>query len=268
MKNNLFKLGIILLVLVVGMVGFVGCGSEEVVENDNNSANEPVVEDVVYVVGTDAAYPPFEKQEGGEIVGFDIDIIKAVAEAGGFNIEIKHTGWDPLFNGIDQEKVDLGISCITITEDRKLLYDFSNPYFEATQLIMVPVDSEVSCLADLEGLKIGVQSATTGDLAIQEAFGKTYEGLKGYDDMPSSIDDLLLGRVDAVVGDNAVLQEYLKTVGGDNYKLINDSSFEKEEYGIMVLKGNDELLEKINTGLQAIKDNGKYDEIFGNYFAN
>lgn len=266
MKSKLFKLGIISIVLIFGMVALVGCGSDDAVEDADNS-NDDVVEEIVYVVGTDAAYPPFELQEGGEIIGFDIDIIKAVAEAGDFKIEVKHTGWDPLFSGIDNKTVDIGISATTITEKRLLTYDFSNPYFEATQLILVPADSEVTCFADLEGLKIGVQAATTGDLVVQEVFGKTYAGLKAYDDMPSSIDDLMLGRIDAVVGDNVCLQEYLKTVGIGDYKLINDPTFEKEEYGIFVLKGNTEILEKINLGLQTIKDNGKYDEIYGEYFA-
>lgn len=166
----------------------------------------------VYRIGTDAAYPPFELQQGGEIVGYDVDILAAVAEAAGFEYELFHAGWDPLFDGIDKGNIDAGISAITITEDRKQLYDFSDPYFEATQLIMVPQDADVTSLADLKGMKIGVQSATTGHIVVQEAFGKTYEGIKGYEDTPAAVDDLIAGRLDAVVADNAVLQEYLKVL--------------------------------------------------------
>jgi len=222
----------------------------------------------VYVVGTDAAYPPFEKQEGGKIVGFDIEVVEAVAKEAGINIEVKHTGWDPLFEGINNGTVDVGISAITINDERKKTYDFTDPYFEATQLIMVPKDSPITTLQELKGKKIGVQTATTGELVVQEAFGKTYEGIKGYDDTPSAVDDLVLGRVDAVVADNAVLLEYLKILNNDKFKVVKDPNFAPEFYGMMVKKGNTELLNKLNAGLKKIKENGKYDEIFKKYFGN
>ncbi len=222
----------------------------------------------VYVVGTDAAYPPFEKQEGGKIVGFDIEVVEAVAKEAGIKIEVKHTGWDPLFEGINNGTVDVGISAITINDERKKTYDFTDPYFEATQLIMVPKDSPITTLQELKGKKIGVQTATTGELAVQEAFGKTYEGIKGYDDTPSAVDDLVLGRVDAVVADNAVLLEYLKLLKNDKFKVVKDPNFAPEFYGMMVKKGNTELLNKLNAGLKKIKENGKYDEIFKKYFGN
>ncbi len=243
------------LVFIISSIGLAGCSSS------NTASSGKVIQ-----VGTDAAYPPFEKQEGGKIVGFDVDIFNAVAEEAGIKINIQHTGWDPLFEDIDKGTVDAGISAITITEDRKKLYDFSDPYFEATQLIMVSKDSNVTKLKDLDGKKIGVQSATTGDLAVQAVFGKTYSGLKGYDDTPAAVDDLLLGRLDAVVADNAVLQEYIKVIKNDNFKLVKDPSFEVEHYGIMVKKGNSDLLAKINEGLKKIKENGTYDKIFNKYF--
>ncbi|GAA4718863.1 basic amino acid ABC transporter substrate-binding protein [Brevibacillus fulvus] len=222
--------------------------------------------DKVYQVGTDAAYPPFEKMEGDKLTGFDMDVIQAVADAAGIKVELKHTGWDPLFNGIDTGTVDIGISAITITDERKQKYDFSEPYFEATQLIMVPEDSTVQKLADLQGKRIGVQSATTGEQVVKKAFGDTYDGLKGYDDTPSAVDELFNGRVDAVVADNAVLQDYVKKLTDKKFKLIKDDSFETENYGIMVKKGNAELLGKINEGLNKIKENGKLQEIHKQYF--
>jgi polar amino acid transport system substrate-binding protein len=220
----------------------------------------------VYVVGTDAAYPPFEKMEADKITGFDIDVIQAVADAGGFKIEVKNTGWDPLFDGIDKGNVDLGISAVTITDERKQKYDFSEPYFDANQLILLPEDTTVTKLADLKGKKIGVQSATTGEQVVKKAFGDTYEGIKGFDDTPSAVDDFFVGRVDAVVADNAVLQDYAKKVKDKKFKLIKDDSFEVEHYGIMVKKGNADLLNKINQGLKTIKENGKLKEINEKYF--
>lgn len=233
---------------------------------DQGQAAEQKADAKTYLVGTDAAYPPFEKQEGGDIVGFDIEVIKAIAEAEGFQVKVEHMGWDPLFDAIDKGKADLGISAITIKEDRKKIYDFSEPYFEAKQLILVKSDSTVAKLDDLAGKKIGVQSATTGEAVVQEKFGKTYEGIKGYEDTPAAVDDMLNGRVDAVVADNAVLLEYVKQLGDKGYKVVEDASFQPEFYGIMVKKGNAEVLDKINAGLKKIQENGKYDEIYKKYF--
>ena len=137
-------------------------------------------------------------------------MIKAVAEAEGLKVQVEHTGWDGLFEAVDSGKVDAGISAITITKKRKKKYDFSEPYFEAKQLILVPNDSDVSSLKDLKGKKIGVQSGTTGEIVVQKAFGKTYEGIRGYDDTPGAIDDLVIGRIDAVVADNGVVLDYMK----------------------------------------------------------
>ncbi len=263
------KISLAIVLIIMASFALVACGSSE------EPAQEPATDvpatdnqdEVVYKVGTDAAYPPFEFLDGDNIVGFDIDILNAAADAAGIKLEIEHTGWDPLFNGIDNGSIDMGISSITITEDRKLKYDFSNPYFEAHQLIMVKEDSDVTSLQDLAGKNIGVQTATTGNFVVQDAFGETYKGIKGYDDTPSAVDDLLLGRLDAVVVDNGVLQEYLKVVEKDGFKLVTDPAFELEEYGIIVKKDRDDgLIDKINEGLKIIKDNGQYDEIYQKYF--
>ncbi|MCF6093427.1 basic amino acid ABC transporter substrate-binding protein [Microaerobacter geothermalis] len=277
MRNS--KLMVLFILLLGLAVIAIGCGtakeeakpaeSQKAEGQEQQPAQGPAAEKKVYKVGTDAAYPPFELQgPDGKPVGFDMDIIKAIAEVQGIELDIQHTGWDGLFEGIDKGRVDIGISAITITEDRKQTYDFSDPYFEAYQLIMVPKDSPVEKLADLQGLKIGVQAATTGAIVVEEAFGKTYEGLQAYDDTPAAVEDLLTGRVNAVVADNAVMQDYLKTKPGvaDNYKLIKDDSFETEYYGMMVKKGNQEVLDVFNEGLKKIKENGTYDKIYNQYF--
>ncbi|QQE74095.1 basic amino acid ABC transporter substrate-binding protein [Brevibacillus composti] len=253
------------LVLTVGVGLLVSaCGS-----GGNQAASGGGTSEKVYVVGTDAAYPPFQMLEAdGKITGHDIDVMNAVAEAAGFKIEWKNTGWDPLFDGLDRGTVDIGISSITITEKRKEKYDFSEPYFVANQLILVAEDSPVNTLADLKGKKIGVQGATTGGEVVKKAFGDTYEGLKEYDDMPSAVDDFFNGRVDAVVGDNGVIQYYVKKIENKKFKLIKDDSFEVENYGIMVKKGNSEIMGKINEGLKKIKENGKLEEIRKQYFGD
>lgn len=241
----------------------VGCGGGQPQAGGGQTGGAA---DKVYVIGTDAAYPPFEKMEADKITGFSIDVIQAVADAAGFKIEVKNTGWDPLFDGVDKGTVDAGISSITITEKRKQSYDFSDPYFDANQLILLPENSAVSKLAELKGKKIGVQTATTGEEVVKKAFGDTYEGIKGYDDTPSAVDDFFNGRVDAVVADNGVVAYFANKIEGKKFKLVKDDSFEAEHYGIMVKKGNTDFLNKINQGLKTIKENGKLQEIHKKYF--
>lgn len=249
-------------IVALGVLSLTACGgSEEPAEGAAGQENNRS-----WVVGTNAEFPPFEYQEAGEITGFDVELIKAVGEASGIEVKVEHMGWDPMFDAIDRGKIDVAIAAITVREDRKEMYDFSEPYFEAKQLILVPQASTVTKLDDLQGKKIGVQSATTGEKVVQDKFGLTYEGLKGYEDIPSAIDDLVNGRVDAVVADNAVVLEYVKKIGDKNFKIIDDPSFAAEHYGIMVKKGNSETLKQINEGFAKIKENGKYDEIYAKYF--
>ncbi len=128
------------------------------------SAPPPPPPAKVYVIGTDAAYAPFESQnEKGEIVGFSMDILTAVAAKGGFEIKFVNTPWEGIFNSLQQGDRDAMISSITITEERKQTMDFSAPYFDAEQLIAVKDNSKVAKFADLKKLKVGVQTGTTGD---------------------------------------------------------------------------------------------------------
>jgi glutamine transport system substrate-binding protein len=241
-----------LVILLAAVMWVTGCGSRVLVQ-----------------AGTDAQYPPFEeKGASGELTGFDIDLMKAIAEEAGFEVQIKHTGWDPMFQGIEKGKMDAAISAITITEERKKKYDFSDPYFEAKQLILVPAGSAVKSLQDLKGKRIGVQAATTGEQVVQKAFGKGYKDLKKYKDVPQAIKDLQSGLLDAVVADNGLILFYLKELGEERFKTVEDPSFPVERYGIMVKKGNRELLDKINAGLKKIKEDGIYDQIFLEYFAS
>lgn len=216
---------------------------------------------------TNAEFPPFESQTGDKkIVGFDADVLNALSQAGGFQTTLEHTGFDGIFEAIDRGKANMGIAAITITEERKQKYDFSDPYFDAKQVILLPANSPVKTLKELNGKKIGVQQSTTGETVVQDAFGKTYANLKGYDAIPSAIDDLKLGRLDAVVVDDAVVKDYLKKLGPNNFKLVEDPSIPVEQYGIAVKKGDKATLDKINAGLKKIKEDGTYQKIYDQYF--
>lgn len=216
------------------------------------------------IAGTDAAYAPMEyMDEKGNIVGIDIDIVNAIAEELGIEIEVVNKGWEPLFPAVDNGEVDFGVSSITITKDRQKSHDFTDPYFVANQLILVPEDSTVSSFQDLKDLRVSAQISTTGHLVTQELLGETSRKIVAAESMPLAITEMLNGNADASVGDNAVIIEYMAQNPDVKVKIVEDDSFEKEYYGLMVKKGNKEILDLLNKGIQAIKDNGKLKEITG-----
>lgn len=221
----------------------------------------------VYVVGTDAAYAPFESQnEKGEIVGFDIDVVKAVAAKAGIEVKFVNTPWEGIFNTLNQGDRDLLVSAITITDEREQTMDFSAPYFDAKQLIAVKENAKIKTLADLKKLKVGVQTGTTGDEVVTKLIGKNSANIKRFESTPLALKELEAGGVDAVVADNGVVIHYVANNAGSKFRTVDDSSFTPEQYGIAVKKGNAELLEKINTALAAIKADGSYDKIYASYF--
>lgn len=221
----------------------------------------------VYVVGTDAAYAPFESQnEKAEIVGFDIDVVKAIAAKAGIEVKFVNTPWEGIFNALNQGDRDLLVSAVTITDERKQTMDFSAPYFDAQQLIAVKDNSKVAKFADLKKLKVGVQTGTTGDEAVSKLQGKTSANIKRFESTPLALKELEAGGVDAVVADNGVVIHYVNNNTGSKFKTVADASFTPEQYGLPVKKGNTELLEKLNKGLADIKADGSYDKIYTQYF--
>jgi polar amino acid transport system substrate-binding protein len=221
----------------------------------------------VYVVGTDAAYAPFESQNAaGEVEGFDVEVVKAIAAKGGFEVKFVNTPWEGIFKTLDTGERDLVVSAVTITDERKQTMDFSQPYFNAFQLIAVKEGSKVTKFDDLKPLKVGVQNGTTGDEVVQKLLGKTSANIKRFESTPLALKELENGGVEAVVADNGVVQHYIQNNPNAKFKSVTDASFTPEQYGIAVKKGNADLLKKINDGLAAIKADGSYDAIHMKFF--
>ncbi len=223
----------------------------------------------VYVVGTDAAYAPFESQnEKGEIVGFDIEVVQAIAKKAGIEVKFVNTPWEGIFNALGQGDRDMIVSAVTITAERKQTMDFSNPYFDAQQLIAVKEKSKVAKFADLKKLKVGVQTGTTGDEAVTKLLGKTSTNIKRFESTPLALKELEAGGVDAVVADNGVIIHYVANNPGGKFKMVSDKEFVPEQYGIAIKKGNTELQEKLNKGLAEITADGSYEQIYKKYFGS
>jgi len=276
-KRNNF---LFILLLVIFTVLFVACGSnadngettdnnENAAENNTNEAEENDGDatggDITkLVVGTDATYAPMEYiDDSGEIVGIDIDIINAIAEEMDIELEIKNIGWEPLFPALKNGEIDFAVSSITITEDRQKDFDFTDPYYVANQLILVPEDSDIQEFADLEDKRIAVQINTTGHIVVQELVGETNPNIVAAETMPIAITEMINGNADAAVGDNSTVNEYIKNNSDTKMVTIEDDSFEKEYYGLMVQKGNEDVLSILNEGIKKIKESGKLEEITG-----
>jgi len=249
--------------LAAASIILAACGTSEET-GTNGSTGEEGEGATKLVVGTDAAYAPFESfDDSGKIVGIDVDVVNAIGEEVGVDFEINNVAWEPLFQQVTNGEVDLGVSAITITEERKETYDFTEPYYEATQLIVTKEDSDIASLADLKDKKIGVQINTTGHYAAQDLQGKTSTSILPYETTPIAIQEVINGTVDAAIGDNAVILEYIKNNPVSKLKSIEDDSFEKEYYGLMVKKGNEEVLDLLNEGIEKLKETGKLAEITG-----
>lgn len=247
---NSKKLGLIATVLLTGLLF-----------NSNVQAAK------TYQVATDAAYAPFESLNNKkEVVGFSVDILEAIAKKSGMKVKFINTPWEGIFATLANGDRDMVISSVTITPERKQSMDFSDPYFEAKQLIAVGKNSKVNKFTDLKTLKVGVQTGTTGDEVIQKLQGKTSPNIKRFESTPLAIKELENGGVDAVVADNGVVVNFVANNPKSKLKMIDDATFDKEFYGIAVKKGNKALLDQINKGLAGIKADGTYDKIYNKYF--
>ena len=217
------------------------------------------------IVGSSATYRPFAYESPSkEIVGYDVDIIKAVAQKAGLTIKIVNTPWTGIFAALNNGDVDLVISGVTINDKRKQSYDFTAPYFEARQLMAVNKDSSVKSLKDLAGKKVGVVTGSTGDDMASREFGKTNPDIRRFESTPVVISELANGGVDAAIGDNGVIA--FRTQEHKHLKTVSDANFPKEFFGIVVKQGNKDLLDKLNKGLAAVKADGSYAQIFKKWF--
>lgn len=269
------KYGKIVALLVVAalafsMVALSGCSqptpTASTPATSTTPAEKPTVKTVEsgkLIAGSDTAFPPFESMEGNTAVGFDVDIVAAVAKEIGLTSEFKSYKFDTLIPTLKAGgKFDIIASGMTINADRKKEIDFSDPYIDSNQSISVKNDSTVKSAADLAGKKIGVQSGTTG-----QQWAK--ENIKGavlvpFDDTLAAFAALQAGKVDAVVNDLPVSAAVVKDAAR-GLKIVQEIPT-GEQYGFGVSKDNPDLLKAINDALAKIKASGEYDTIYKKWF--
>jgi len=209
-------------------------------------------------VATDATWAPFESVNTttGEIVGFDIDLFDAIALRANLTVEYVNVAWEPLLAGMATGTYDAAISSITIKPDRLAKMNFSHPYFTAGQIITtLKSNTDITGPETLSGKSVGVQTGTTGDDLATSINGTD---VKRYDEIGLAFVALMTNVIDAVICDNPVAYGYVAKY--DTLKNVGEV-MSSEEYGIAVKKGEEELLEQINTALDELLDEGIIEEL-------
>ena len=235
----------------------------------SSSAAAPAAEGKEYKVAMNAQFPPFESMNSaGQIEGFDVDVMNAIAKEEGFKVTYHQQAWDGIFASLKAGDNDILISGITITDDRKKEMLFSEPYYKITQVVLVPQGKNIASVEDLKKMdKVGVTIGTTGDLAAQKILGATSEQIIRLENLPLMLKEVETGAVDAVISDSAVVADYVKKKGDKGFTMVEVPDFTVEYYGIAVRQDDKALMDKINSGLKKIQASGEYDKISDKYFA-
>lgn len=250
------KLLSVAVVSVLTMIMLTGCGEKK----------------DTLKIGMEIGYPPFEyfDTDGTTAIGVDVELADALADEMGIEVEIIDTAWAGIFAGLEKGDYDCIISAVTITPERLLDFEFSEPYIQNFQCIVSLVDGEIKPTdpSECASIKLGYQEETTSDIFITDyadAEGMEFEPFE-YAKVMDCFTDLELGRLDAVICDSTVAASYVGE--GSIYEItwIQDADAEAEEFGVCIQKGNTELVEKVNKALATLKENGKLDEILAKYF--
>jgi polar amino acid transport system substrate-binding protein len=223
----------------------------------------------VIVFASDATWPPMEfVNEQKQIVGFSVELLAAMGKAAGFKPEIKNVAWDGIFAGLTAKKYDAISSSVSITDERKNTMDFSDPYFEVKQGVVVQKGSPAKTAADLKGKTVGAQIGTTGFFAAKKIEGATP---KSYDEIGLAIEDLYSGRLDAVICDDAIAANYALQHPQYSQKLALAfllKSDTPEYLGFAFPKGDKDNIALVNKGLKMVKESGEYDKIVAKWFGS
>ena len=212
-------------------------------------------------VASDIAYPPFEFTKNGKPVGFDIDLMREIGKRAGFTPEFKNVTFDGIIPGLGNNLYDASISAMTITEEREQKIDFSEPYFNADQSLMVQSGSDIKSVDDIGDGTVGVQIGTTGELKAKEfkEQGKITGEVRTYDTITDAFAALENGQIDAIINDLPVSLDKANQSNGTLEVVQNIPT--GEQYGIAFPKDS-ELVEPVNKALQEIKEDGTYAKIY------
>jgi polar amino acid transport system substrate-binding protein len=241
------------------------CGGAASGESADSLTEVSLVFEGALTVCTDMPYAPFEYEEKGKPTGFDIDLIRKVADSLEADLDVIDVSFDDITSGdsLNNDVCDVAISAMTITGERARVLDFSSPYFDAKQALITPRGSGLDAVEELAGKRVGVQKDTTGETYLSD-FAPASTQVTAYDDAAGLQAALAAGELDAAMLDNTVSGQFVS----DNPRLKLAREFDTgEQYGMAVKKdGNIPLLRQINSVLADLRQDGSYDKIYGTYF--
>ncbi len=246
----------------VTTLGLAACGG-------SSDAGSDAAAGTVYTIATDTVFAPFEfTDESGTYIGVDIDLLAAVAADQGFEYELNPVGFDAALQNVQSGQADGVIAGMSITDERKEIFDFSAPYYDSTVCAAALASSDIASLDDLNGKKVAVKNGTQSSLwadSLKEQYG--FETVT-FDDSATMYQDVTAGNTACCFEDTPVMS-YAISTGNVDFKLIADCGADSEfatPYGFAVNKGdNADLLAAFDAGLANIKANGTYDEIVAKY---
>lgn len=267
---------ILALLAAAALLVAAGCGNSD--DGDSSSGDETTttveggiatpetITEGTLAVCSDIPYEPFEFEGDGPsgYTGFDIELLAAIAAQMNLELSVTDVEFDGILGNLAAGNCDVVASAVTITDERAEEVDFTEPYFDAVQSLLVPVDSDVTALADLAGQRIGVQSGTTGE---SYANDNTPDGAEvvSFDGADALFVALESGEIDAILQDFPV--NAYRATQDDGVKVVEEYPTD-EQYGFAVEKGNTQLLDALNEGLAAVRESGQYDTIFASYFGD
>ena len=214
-----------------------------------------------FKVASDCTWPPMEMLgENNEPVGYSIDYLNEAAKAAGFEVENLNIAWDGIFGGLITGKYDIIASSTTITPERSKEVLFSDPYYEVAQAVVLPAGQSISSLSDLKDKKVGGQIGTTGIFVMRDA--NVGADIREYDDVGLAMQDLVSGRIDAVICDDPVAMYYANKKPDTADKLNLAFKTEgNEKFGFAINKKRPDIVELVNKGIQQVKASGKDAEL-------
>lgn len=265
MKTPPMKTLTVAATLALGLV-LGGCGGNG--ENGGEASGDGdlnLISGGTLTVCSDVPYPPFDTRDGDTYTGFDGDLINEIATRLELDVELKDSSFEALQSGLalNSSQCDVVAAAMTITEEREENLDFTESYYDSKQSLLVPTGSDIATIDDLAGKKVGVQQGTTGKTYAEDN-APSDASLISFPSDGEMFPAIQAGQVDALLQDLPVNLEHTKE---GEFEIVEQYDT-GEAYGFAVKEeGSEALLDALNEQLQAMKDDGTYDEFYSTYFS-
>ncbi|GIN71943.1 amino acid ABC transporter substrate-binding protein [Bacillus sp. J14TS2] len=257
---------VFLIAMVSIMLALAACGTSENADGGSNGGSndgDGNSKGKTYTVATDSNFKPFEylNTKTGDLEGFDIDMITEIADRAGYEVDFESMDFDGLLAGMQGGRYEIGVAGMSITPEREETLDFSIPYYDSGIILMVPIDSDIESIDDVDGKKVGSRQGSTSESYLGE---NTDAQVEAYPEIVTAYMNLANGKLDAVLYDVPNVQYYIAQEGEGKLKTTGEI-LQGESYGIAFKKGS-ELVDDSNEALESMIEDGTYAEIYEKYF--